>query len=245
MNEPHISPRAAPTGLWDWNLSTGRVHFSPRWTAMVGSDGDQVGTSLNAWLDRVHPDDVGEVRRRIDERLAGDTSELDLPHRLLHGDGTYRWMACRLIIERDDAGRAVHIVGSHSDVTAENVTDPLTGLPNRLLFLDHLARATSRARSHPAHQFAVLLLDLGRHDRRPDESSAARTDPLLTAAARRLETCLRSDDDGSSLARQHLVARLREDEFGILLEGLADVGDACEVADRVLRGDARTVHGPR
>ena len=202
---------------------------------MVGSDGHHIGNSLDSWLERVHPDDIGELRRRLDERLTGDASEFELPHRLLHGDGTYRWMACRLIIERDQTGRPARVLGSHSDVTAEKVTDPPTGLPNRLLFMDHLARAVGGAKRHPAQQFAVLLLDLGRCDRRRGDANETKADPLLTAAARRLETCLRSADGGSSLARQHLVARLRGDEFAILLEGLGEVGDACVVADRVLQ----------
>ncbi len=234
MNQHHLAARGDHSGLWDWNLATGRVHFSPRWIAMVGSDEHQVGNTPDAWLRRVHPDDIGEVRRQIDEHLAGGASEFDLPHRLLHRDGTYRWTSCHGVVVRNESGKAVRVVGCHSDVTADRVADALTGLPNRLLFMDHLARALERSRRNPTHHFAVLLVDLGRADSHEDEAGARTPDPLLTAAARRLETSLRSGDGGASMSRDHLVARVRGDEFAILLDGLAEIGDARVVADRVL-----------
>jgi diguanylate cyclase (GGDEF)-like protein/PAS domain S-box-containing protein len=234
MNQYDLATRGDNAGLWDWNLATNRVHFSPRWISMVGSDEHQVGNAPEAWLDRVHPDDIGEVRRQIDEHLAGATTEIDLPHRLLHRDGTYRWTSCHGVIVRNESGRAVRIMGCHTDVTAEKVTDALTGLPNRLLFMDHLARALGRAARNPSHHFAVLLVDIGRADRCEDDAGAMVADPLLTAAARRLETCLRAGAGGHRVARNHLVARLRGDEFAILLDGLAELDDARAVGDRVL-----------
>jgi len=54
-----------------------------------------------------------------------------------HKDGTYRWMSCRGVVVRDDGGRAVRLMGAHADVTAERVCDTPTGLPNRLLLIDH------------------------------------------------------------------------------------------------------------
>ena len=234
MNQHHLAARGDHSGLWDWNLTTNRVHFSPRWTSMVGIDDHHLGNAPDAWLNRVHPDDIGEVRRQIDEHLAGGACEFDLPHRLLHRDGTYRWTSCHGEVVRNDSGRAVRVMGCHSDVTAEKVADALTGLPNRLLFMDHLARAIERTRRNPTHHFAVLLVDLGRTDPHHDEADVKTSDPLLTAAARRLETCLRAGDGGASLSRDHLVARLRGDEFAILLDGLAEVGDAKVVAERVL-----------
>jgi diguanylate cyclase (GGDEF)-like protein len=80
----------------------------------------------------------------------------------------------------------------------------------------------------------MLLVDLGRARPHDDDTGDHMPDPVLTAAARRLETCLRASDGVASLSRDHLVARLRGDEFAILLDGLAEMGDARVVADRVL-----------
>jgi len=234
MTPNHLAARGDHAGLWDWNLATNRVHFSPRWAAMVGVDERSIGNAPEEWLTRVHPDDAPELRRRLEEFLAAGPSEFDCPHRLRHADGTYRWMSCHGVVVRAEGGEAVRVMGCHADVTAERVSDASTGLPNRLLFMDHLARALGRARRNPAHHFAVLLIDLGRSLPHDDAASPPSADPLLTAAARRLETALRDGGGGAAICRDHMVARLRGDEFAMLLDGLADVGDARFAGDRVL-----------
>jgi diguanylate cyclase (GGDEF)-like protein len=104
--------------------------------------------------------------------------------------------------------------------------DVLTGLPNRVLFLDRLAHAVERARRHKDFRFAVLSLDLDRFKAVNDSLGMRVGDELLLAHARRLEHCVRTEDT---------VARLSGDEFAILLESLADDADAGRVAERMLR----------
>ncbi len=79
-------------------------------------------------------------------------------------------------------------------------------------------------------------MDLDRPDPVPEAGDAGAPDPLLAAAARRLETCLRSGDAPASLGHEYLVSRLGGDQFGILIEGLAEVGEASVAAQRVLSG---------
>jgi diguanylate cyclase (GGDEF)-like protein/PAS domain S-box-containing protein len=234
MDHYHLATRGDNEGLWDWNLASNRVHFSPRWISIVGCDEHDVSNTPEAWLQRVHPEDFSEVQRAIDAHLAEGPCEFDIPHRLLHKDGTYRWMSCHGVVVRNEGGQAIRLMGCHSDVTADKVADALTGLPNRLLFVDHLTRSIERAKRNQAYHFAVLLLDLDRRETDGERSGPPAGDPLLTAAARRLETCLRAGDGPISVRGDHLVARFRGDEFGILLDGLEEPGDARIVADRVL-----------
>jgi PAS domain S-box-containing protein len=221
-------------GLFDWNLKSDRIHFSPRWLALIGCDDHEVGSHPGDWLQRVHPDDHAELLREIEGARTGDATGFECRYRLRHKDGTYRWMACRVAVVRDSAGRATRLTGSQSDVTVEMVTDRLTGLPNRLLLIDRVTRSLERARRHTAFHCAVLLIDPGRPESLGRPPAAATSDPLLTAVARRLETCLRNPEVMPSLGHNDLVARMEDDYFAILLDGLKDVAHAKVAADRIL-----------
>lgn len=106
----------------------------------------------------------------------------------------------------------------------ESFHDPLTGLPNRALFMKRLADATHRARRGQDGLFAVLFLDVDSFKLVNDSMGHHVGDEMLVTIARRLEACVRGGD---------VVARLGGDEFAILLERIIDVRDAAMVAERV------------
>ena len=238
--------RGDSEGLWDWNLESDRIHFSPRWIALVGCEDHEVGSTPEDWFQRVHPDDsAATVAARSRSRGPGTRPRSTCRYRLRHKDGTYRWMSCRGMVVRDNAGRAIRLTGSHSDVTVEMVTDPLTRLPNRLLLVDRVAHSIERARRYKAFHFAVLLIDLGTTGEPRPPSGTASRDPLLTAVARRLETCLRIPDTMPSLRHNDLVARMDGDHFAILLDGLKDISHAKIAADRILGEILESLHARR
>jgi EAL domain-containing protein (putative c-di-GMP-specific phosphodiesterase class I)/GGDEF domain-containing protein len=221
-------------GLWDWNLVTGRAHFSPRWFALLGHDGEAGGTSPDEWLQRVHPDDADLVRNEIAAVRAPGRDRIEFTHRLRHRDGTYRWMCCRATVFRNERGEATRLTGSHLDITVGIVMDPVTRLPNRQRLLDHVAQAIDHARRQPSFQYAVMVLELGR-GAGEDEAGEERDEvALLQAAARRLETCLRLAVPLLRGPQRDLLARLDGDRFAVLIEGLKDVSGAKRVADRAL-----------
>ena len=224
--------RSDSEALWDWNLESGRIHLYARWRALAGCEDHEVGSSPEEWFQRVHPDDHEQLRREIETARAGDATAFACRYRLRHKDGSYRWLSCRGSVVRDNAGRAIRLIGADSDVTVTVVTDALTRLPNRLLLMDHVTHAIERARRYKAFHFALLVIDLGTPVS-PGQSSAV-TDTLITAVARRLEACLRIPHTMPGMRHNDLVARLDGHYFAILLEGMKEIAHAKIAADRIL-----------
>lgn len=229
-----LAAQGANDGLWDWDVINNHVYFSPRWKSMLGYAEEDLSDSSEDWLRIVHPDDQPRVRAQIAAHLEGSSPQFQNEHRVLHKDGTYRWMLTRGIAVRDPSGKAYRMAGSQTDITDrrsaeerlmyEAIHDVLTGLPNRALFMDLLGRALGRARRHPESLFAVLFLDLDRFKVINDSLGHMIGDRVLIEVARRLDPCLRSGD---------VVARLGGDEFTILLEDIRDPSDAVRVAERI------------
>jgi len=225
MKKRVSTARGESEALWEWNLESDRIHFSPRWISLAGCEEHEVGNTPDEWLNRVHPEELPDVLRHLEAARSDEGDEFEFRHRLRHKDGRYRWTVCRVSVVRDGRGRAVRLTGTHADITVETVTDRLTGLPNRLLLIDRLAHSIERAQKYEGFHYAVLLLDLG------GQSSA----PLLTAAARRLETSLRIANLTPTLRSNDIVARVEGDQFAVLLDGLKVVNHAKVVADRLLK----------
>jgi diguanylate cyclase (GGDEF)-like protein len=220
-------------GLWDWNLVSNRIHFSPGWMSLVGCLDHEIGSAPEEWFQRVHPDDKEQLSREIDVTRGEGTCEFELRYRLRHKDGTYRWMCSRGLVVRNDDGEAIRLTGTQADVTVDTVTDPVTALPNQLLLVERLTQSIARARRHSTFHFALLLIDIGR-PAGALSSSRPGGDRLLNGAARRLETSLRTKDAMADSRQSDLVARLEGDLFAVLLDGVSELHDATVVADRVL-----------
>jgi diguanylate cyclase (GGDEF)-like protein/PAS domain S-box-containing protein len=228
-----LAARGSNDGLWDWNLQNDRFYFSPRWKALLGYDEGEIGTAPHEWFDRVHPDDLPRVRAAIAAHLQGGTTQFESEHRLLHKDRTYRWVLSRGLAVRASDDRAVRMAGSLTDITKDKVADALTGLPNRVLFMDRLGHALERAKRDRDLRFAVLFLDLDRFKVINDSLGHLAGDELLVAVARRLLGCVRSSDTVAHFPDQATVARMGGDEFTILLEDIKTISNAVAVANRI------------
>lgn len=229
-----LAARGANDGLWDWNIAAGAIYFSPRWKEMLGYAEDEIGNTPSEWFDRIHPEDRELFEVRLMAHFRRLLSNFQHEYRILHRDGSYRWMLCRGLAVWDQHGQAVRIAGSQTDITdrkkAEQqlqhdaLHDSLTGLPNRVLFTDRLERAIVRLRREPDRHFAVLFLDLDRFKVINDSLGHEVGDQLLMAVAVRLQESVRPNDT---------VARLGGDEFTILLEPIEHEQQAEQVAERI------------
>ncbi len=230
-----LAARGANDGLWDWNLMTGAVYFSPRWKAMLGFQENEIEDRLEEWLDRIHDADRERVQQEIDAHQKGLTPHYESEHRLLHKDGGFRWMLSRGLAVHDATGKALRMAGSQTDITERKVSDPLTGLPNRLLFIDRLGRLIKHSKRRKDHLFAVLFLDLDGFKMINDSLGHLAGDQLLVGVASRLEKCLRSSDTVARLGETFTVARLGGDEFTILLDDIKEPDDANRAAERLMK----------
>src|SRR5579863_3597878 len=229
-----LAARGANDGLWDWNLLTGAVYFSPRWKAMLGFQENEIEDSLEEWFGRIHDADRDRVREEIAAHQRGLTPHFESEHRLLHKDGGFRWMLSRGLAVHDATGKALRMAGSQTDITERKVSDPLTGLPNRLLFIDRLGRLIKHSKRRKDHLFAVLFLDLDGFKMINDSLGHLVGDQLLVGVANRLEKCLRSTDTVARLGETFTVARLGGDEFTILLDDIRETSDTDRAAERLM-----------
>ncbi|MCP8478423.1 diguanylate cyclase [Pseudomonas sp. ZM24] len=107
------------TGVWDRHVPSGRIHYSPGWKALLGYADNEIGNRIEDAYTRVHPDDLDYVRKTISDHFEGRTTAYEVEHRLRHKGGHYIWVCSRgRVIERDDAGCPLRMIGTTTDITA-------------------------------------------------------------------------------------------------------------------------------
>ena len=249
-----LAARGANDGLWDWDLLRNKVYYSPRWKEALGHADHEVVDDPAAWLERVHPEDRAGLDARIRSHLAGGSGHLVAEYRLRHADGSLRWMLSRGVAVRDAAsGRPYRMAGSQTDIDEQKkmeeqlrrlaLHDSLTGLPNRTLFTDRLARAFARARRRRrSESLAIIFVDIDRFKNINDSLGHPIGDSVLTLIAARVRACLErtfplsevEDDEDSRLGSRRLLtwtlARMGGDEFIVLLEEIRTLRDATQAA---------------
>jgi len=237
-----LAARGSNDGLWDWDLRKDEIYYSTRWKAMLGYDEHEVGTSSDEWFGRVHHEDLAHLQGALAAHRKGDCSHLEIEYRIQHKDKSFRWMLTRGMAVRDAAGNELRIAGSQTDITRGKAADALTGLPNRVLFMDRLGRALLKGKQEPNYLYAVMFLDLDRFKVINDSLGHIVGDQLLMGIARRLEKCLRSSDCFTRIRNQHTIARFGGDEFTILLDGIKLAENATAVAQRIQKELALPFH---
>ncbi|OYQ42603.1 GGDEF domain-containing protein [Rhodoferax sp. TH121] len=209
-------------GVWDWHIATGREYFSKRLVEMYGFTEDELANRPDELDQRTHPDDLAPMQQDRQAHFDGLTPTYSNEHRVQCKDGSWKWVHTRgMVISRDDQGRPLRMIGTHTDITdrksAEALVrqhayfDPLTGLPNRRMLRDRLEQEIKRSR-RDGLQLAILFIDLDHFKEVNDTLGHDNGDLLLLEAAQRLRQCVRECDT---------VARMGGDEFTVLLTELA------------------------
>jgi diguanylate cyclase (GGDEF)-like protein/PAS domain S-box-containing protein len=225
--------RATSDAIWDWNLATNELWWNEGFQKLFGYSAETVGSDIESWTGRLHPDDLDRVVDAIHSHIDSGNNNWSDEYRFRRADGSYAVVIDRGYVVHDDNGIPVRMLGSMMDVSERKVLeeqlthqalhDPLTKIANRVLFRDRVEHALSKLRRGNS-SLAVLFLDLDNFKQVNDSIGHGAGDQLLIAVARRLQDCLRSSDT---------AARLGGDEFAVLVESVHCKDEATMIAERI------------
>ncbi len=112
-----LAVSATNDGIWDWDLKSDGVYYSPIWIKIIGYQ--TLPNQISSWLDNIHPEDLQKVINDIDDHLDNKTPIYQNNHRLKHKNGTYIWVKAKGKCIRDQNGNPYRIVGTITDITQQ------------------------------------------------------------------------------------------------------------------------------
>jgi PAS domain S-box-containing protein len=118
-----LATKAARVGVWDWNVQTNEFHLDQNVKAILGYSDAEIPNNLEVWSGYVHPDDKQPVMEAFQDHIDGKTPEFAYEHRMLHKDGSIRWIMARGTAIRDAQGNPVRVVGTDTDITQRKLAE--------------------------------------------------------------------------------------------------------------------------
>jgi len=222
-----------------------RLYNSPSYKRILGYSPAEL--SETSAFEQIHPEDRHKILEASREAKSSGVGK-ELRYRIRHKNGTWRIFESNASTIKNKAGVVEKLVIVNRDVTDKqqieeqlvqnSFHDPLTGLPNRRLFLDRLQRCYFRAQRNPEYRYAILYVDIDGFKELSDRIGRSGTDLVILELGRRLRAGLRHDDTVArprmnASVKDLILSRLGEDEFTILLEGVEEPSNAMRVAQRI------------
>ncbi len=227
-----LAMRGSNDGLWDWDIATGEIYYSPRFMNIIGLGEEERIAGFDLWLERVHPADRGRVTADLRAHIDGVTFLFQNEHRMLHASGGYRWVLARGVAARSADGAVSRLAGSLADINDRRVLDPVTRLPNRDWLADRVDRILQRVPGKRRRPSALVIVGLGRQHDIAHGLGHQAAERSLQIAAERISSSLRPTD---------VVTRVAGEQFCVLLDGLDSGSDALQVANRISAAVGETV----
>ncbi|MFB2919036.1 PAS domain S-box protein [Aerosakkonema funiforme] len=189
--------KVSPVGIFRTDIRGECLYVNERWCQITGlTVEDSLGVS---WMQGLHPEDRERVLSEWD-RATRDHFRFESEYRFKSPNGLTTWVFGQAVVETGENGEVLGYVGTLTDITdrkqAEDLLwcyafyDPLTGLPNRTLFLERLRQKIEQSKCGETGLFAVMLLDLDRFQIVKYSLGHEIADRLLVATAHRLKNCL-------------------------------------------------------
>jgi len=146
--------QASNTGLWDWDVHTNAVLFSPEWKAMLGYQPDDLPDHLSTWESLLHPDDREPVTQRLQNFIRSSQQRYENEFRLRHRDGAYLWIMARGEKKNDINGKPLRLSGSHVEISERKKSEQVQAKLNRAL---RLLSDCNTTLVHATDESALLL----------------------------------------------------------------------------------------
>ncbi|MEM6254163.1 MAG: EAL domain-containing protein [Cyanobacteria bacterium P01_D01_bin.156] len=118
-----LAVQGANDGIWDWDLKTSQIFFSNRWKYLIGLPNETAFNNPDDWLNRIHPEDRPIFEKQLQQHLQYHRSKFRCEYRILHSNGSYRWMLTRGMALWNENGEAYRIAGSQTDITARKLLE--------------------------------------------------------------------------------------------------------------------------
>ncbi len=118
-----LAMTGANDGLWDWDLVSEAVFYSPRWKAMLGYGDAELGNRLETWRDLLHPEDLEAALAMVAQLRRGEIDSFEAEHRLRHRQGHWVHVLSRGTVSRDAHGTPIRVSGTHVDITERKAAE--------------------------------------------------------------------------------------------------------------------------
>lgn len=118
-----LAMKGTQDGLWDWNVLTGEVIYSPRWKTMLGYTENEIKNEFSEWERLMHPDDLNGTLLKVKELLDQKTEEYKAEFRMRHKNGRYINILARAFPSKNKEGKVIRLVGTHLDITERKLSE--------------------------------------------------------------------------------------------------------------------------
>ena len=209
---------ASLDGLFDFDLVTGHVFYSPRWKAILGYGPDELEPTHETWRRFIHPDDRQNVENKLEQYLRSGKGAFEMEYRVSHRDGATRWIMARYQAVWNDLDQPVRLVGCHSDITARKTSE------ERLLASEARYRGLFEANPLPSWIYSPQTLQIQDANQAAMDYYGWSRDQFLGLSVNAMgmpgaEPSANGDSNGSSSSPQQTPWRLRrKNKSGIWVE---------------------------
>ncbi|WP_432452523.1 sensor domain-containing diguanylate cyclase [Agarivorans sp. QJM3NY_29] len=219
--------------LWEQHIPSGRLSlYNSEYGKICGLSANEQKAYYKNWQSNLHPDDKDFAIKAFEALIAGETDEYDVEYKMLHKDGSIRWVKDRgTIQDYDENGHPLRVLGTHSDITQQRIAhqrlaklahhDPLTGLLNRHAFRNQFEQYCQNI---GAEGGTLMFIDLDKFKPVNDRYGHTVGDRILKCCAERIQ---------QHCPEQGQCGRIGGDEFALLIP-FSEVSQLKQLSKRLL-----------